>query len=488
MLRQQEDDISVETSSLPPVPIQEISEDRALTETVLSPTPKLLLKISKPEIRTSLTALTFESVLATIFYSIIGGALLSNFLLELGAGPMEIGLLAAIPQMTNLLQPLGAYLVDRSSSFRWYFICIFVPSRLVWLILVPAIWLVTSSHITGHQVVQLTLGIILGTNIIEAFGRAPWLGWTAVLVQERLRGRYFGFRNSILSLTNLVGVPLLGLAVSVCPGGTLKGYGAVLVLGIVLGLISQMCQFWMTDVNPQLLKVAGLDTSEPQPKKIDFSFLKDDNFLKFVLYLSIWCFAVNISAPFFNLYMLDNLDIDISVVTVYNALGTGANMLMLLLWGKLADRIGNRPLLLLVGVLVAVTPLLWLGTQTDQISFWVWLPLLHVLAGGTWAAIDLCTNNLMMAMAPLHNQSKYFAIAGAIAGIAGAVGIAVGSFLLTLPGVNNLLGLFVLSGFLRLFALLPLVFVQEQRSMPLGQLIRALLPIRQSTALIEVKE
>jgi len=160
MLQQQEDHISVETSSLPPVPIQEISEDRALTETVLSPTPKLLLKISKPEIRTSLKALTIESVLATIFYSIISGALLSNFLLELGAGPVEIGLLAAIPQVVNLLQPLGAYLVDRTTSFRWYFICIFVPSRLVWLILVPAIWLVTSSHITGHQVVQLTLGII----------------------------------------------------------------------------------------------------------------------------------------------------------------------------------------------------------------------------------------------------------------------------------------------------------------------------------------
>jgi len=488
MHRQQEADISLEISSLPPVPIQEISEDRALTETVLSATPNLLLKISKPEIRTSLKALTFESVFATIFYNIIGGALLSNFLLELGAGAVEIGLLAAIPQITNLIQPLGAYLVDRSTSFRWYFICIFVPSRLLWLILLPAIWFVTSSDSSGHQVVQLTLGILLAANIIEAFGRAPWLGWTAVLVPQQLRGRYFGFRNSILSLTNLVGVPLLGLAVSVCPGGTLKGYGAVLVLGIVVGLISQSCQFWMTDVNPQLLKVAGSDTSEPQPEKIDFSFLKDANFLKFVLYLSVWCFAVNVSAPFFNLYMLDNLDIDISVVSIYNALGTGANMLMLLLWGKLADRIGNRPLLLLVGVLVALTPLLWLGTGSDQISFWVWLPLLHVLTGGTWAAIDLCTNNLMMGVAPLHKQSKYFAIAGAIAGITGAVGIAVGSFLLTLPGVNNLLGLFVLSGFLRLAALVPLVFVQEQRSMPLGQLIRVLFPISQSTDLIEVKE
>ncbi len=485
MFREQEDEFLVETS---PIPIQEIPEDRAITETVLPPTPKLLFKISKAEIRTSLNALTFESIFATLFYSIIGGALLSNFLLELGAGPVEIGLLASIPQLVNLLQPLGAYLVDRSTSFRWYFISIFVPSRLLWLILVPAIWLVTSSHITRHQVELLTLAIILGANVIEAFGRAPWLGWTAVLVPQRLRGRYFGFRNSLLSLTNLVGVPLLGLAVTAWPGGTLQGYGAILVLGIVLGLISQGCQFWMTDVNPQLLKVAGSEASHAQPTGIDFSFLKDANFLKFVLYLSIWCFAVNVSAPFFNLYMLDNLDIDISVVTIYNGLGTGANMLLLLLWGKLADKIGNRPLLILVGVGVGVTPLLWLGTGADQISLWVWLPLLHVLTGGTWAAIDLCTNNLMMEVAPLRNQSKYFAIAGAVAGVTGAIGITVGSFLATLPGAGGLLGLFVISGVLRLAALLPLVFVQEQRSVPLDQLMRVLLRVRQQTELIEAEE
>jgi MFS family permease len=485
MIGQQEDDIVVETSPLPPLPIQEIAEDRALTETVFAPIPKLLFKISKPEIRTSLKSLTFESVFATVFYSIIGGALLSNFLLELGAGPVEIGLLASIPQLVNLLQPLGAYLGDRTTSFRWYSVYIFASSRLLWLILVPAIWLVTSSHLTGQQLVLLTLAIMLVANIIEAFGRAPWLGWTAVLVPQRLRGRYFGFRNSLLSLTNLVGVPLLGLAVTAWPGGTLQGYSAVLFVGIVLGLISVSCQFRMTDVNPQLLTLAPSETPHLQPKGIDFSFLKDANFLQFVLYLSIWCFAVNVSAPFFNLYMLDNLDIDISVVTIYNGLGTGANMLLLLLWGKLADRIGNRPLLLLVGVLVAVTPLLWLVAGSDQISFWIWLPFLHLLTGGTWAAIDLCTNNLMMGVAPQHNQSKYFAIAGAIAGVTGAMGITTGSFLATLPGAGGLLGLFVLSAVLRLAALLPLVFVQEQRSVPLGQLMRALFPVWQQKVLIQ---
>ncbi len=68
-------------------------------------------------------------------------------------------------------------------------------------------------------------------------------------------------------------------------------------------------------------------------------------------------FAVNLSAPFFNLYMLDNLGIDVRWVATYTSIQAGANLLMLVLWGKLADRIGNRPILITVGIVVAVTPI-----------------------------------------------------------------------------------------------------------------------------------
>ncbi|BAZ08435.1 major facilitator transporter [Calothrix sp. NIES-4071] len=481
-LDSQNDDYLTEITSLP---IHEISEDVVgcmTLPTILKPgeaggVTHRTLKISKPDIRTSLKALTVESIFATVFYSIISGALLSNFLLELGAGAVEIGLLGSIPQLVNLLQPAGAYLINRNNSFRWFTFNIFASARLLWFILVPAIWLFSSGSITGYQVVQLTLVVICVTNVIEALGRAPWSGWTAILVPQKLRGRYFGFRNSLLSLTGLIVVPLLGFAVSAWPGGTLQGFGAVLILGIVFGLTSLFSQFLMADVNPQLLKATGTtEETSSQLLGIDTNVLKDANFLKFALYLGIWCFAVNVSAPFFNLYMLDDLGINISVVTIYNGLGAGANLLMLRVWGKLADKIGNRPLLLLIGILVAVTPVLWILTARNEISFWVWLPFLHLLTGATWAAIDLCTNNMIMGVAPLHHQSSYFGFAGAIAGVTGAIGITVGSFIAKGFGDGGLLVVFAFSGLLRLVALLPLVYVQEKRSIAIGQLFKVLFP------------
>ncbi|HEY9674327.1 MAG TPA: MFS transporter, partial [Waterburya sp.] len=314
-------------------------EDKALSETVFPRHPPL--KISKREIRTSLKALTTEGGFATVFSSIIGGALLSNFLLDLDASAVEIGLLASIPQLTNLLQPLGAYIGDRIQSRNWYSLLIFGSSRLLWLMVVPGIWLVSSSRIQPHQLVVLTLLIIWVANILEALGRASFLSWMAVLVPQRLRGRYFGFRNSVVTLTNFLAVPLLGLAVSKWPGGSVSGFGAILVVGIVLGIISLGFHFLMSDVNPTLLHAGGSDTDYEASGGRVFSFLKDANFLRFLLYSGLWSFAVNLSAPFFNLYLLGDLNIDVSVVTLYGSLGAGANLLMLMFWGRLADRIGN---------------------------------------------------------------------------------------------------------------------------------------------------
>jgi MFS family permease len=119
-------------------------------------------------------------------------------------------------------------------------------------------------------------------------------------------------------------------------------------------------------------------------------------------------FAVNLSFPFFNVYLLKDLGLDISWVTIYNSLTAGVNVLMLVFWGKLADRVGNRQMLISIGIIVALIPLLWLGIGTDTLSVWLWLPLLYAISGSTWAAIDLCSNNLQMAIATIQKLIELF--------------------------------------------------------------------------------
>jgi MFS family permease len=447
------------------------------------------LPIAKDALRTSLQASTLDGVFATIFSNVAGGVLLSNLLVELHASPIEIGLLSSIPMLVNLLQPLGAYLSNRSTSRHFYCLWIFIPSRLLWLALILGIVLVSWHKMESHLLVQLALAIVILSNVMGALGSASWLSWLAALVPPRLRGRYFGFRNSAASLTSLISLPLLGLLVSHYPGGALEGYGVALGFGLIAGLISLGFQHFMIDVNPQEQKSVLPQRKRLEPESVDSqtasangievnAIWQDVNFLVFLLYFACLGFATNLSSPFFNLYLLDNLSLDVSWVTLYNSLAAGANLLLLMFWGKLADRIGNRPILLIVGIVVAVIPLFWLGVGHNALSIWLWLPLLHISMSGAWAAIDLCNNNIQMEIAPSHHHSTYFAIVAAVGGVSGALGTTAGGLLAEYANYGGVPGLFALSSVMRLLAVLPLVFVREKRGRSLRRTIYALIPFR----------
>ncbi|NJK51332.1 MFS transporter [Candidatus Gracilibacteria bacterium] len=418
---------------------------------------------SKNEIRTSLKASTLDHIFSTIFSCVTADVLLSNFLLDLGATNIEIGFLAAIPMLANFIQPIGAYLADRANSRCWYSLQVFAPSRLLWLILVLGVVGFEIRFFEPHQLIEVTLFIALATHLCGALGSSSWVSWMAVLVPQRLRGRYFGLRNSAANLTNFLCVPLLGMLVSHWQGGTIQGYALVLMLAVLAGLVSLSFQLFMVDVNPK----AATDTI-PSLELVDLAkpstfsnLLKDTNFLKYLFYYGLWMFAVNLSFPFFNVYLLKDLGLDISLVTFYNSLTAGVNVLMLVFWGKLADRVGNRLMLISIGTIVALIPLLWLGIGIDTLSIWLWLPLLYAFSGSTWAAIDLCSNNLQMAISPHSNSSSYFAIAAAVSGLGGALGTTTGGFLAHYAFLGGISGLFVLSTFLRLLALFPLILLRE---------------------------
>jgi hypothetical protein len=118
----------VETLSVPPL--------KVIESPAASAQPPSQPKISTQDIKTSLKASTLDGIFAAIFTSITSGVLLTNFLLQLGANPVEIGMLSSIPMLLNLLQPLGAYFADRTTSRHIYCLWIFGVSRLLWLFLI----------------------------------------------------------------------------------------------------------------------------------------------------------------------------------------------------------------------------------------------------------------------------------------------------------------------------------------------------------------
>jgi MFS family permease len=455
--------------------------DNALAEPLPSLTPSPFVKLAKDAIRKSLEASTADGIFAAIYSNVTAGVLLTNFAMDLGASATQIGLLASIPLVANLLQPLGAYLSEQGTSRHWYCLGVYIPSRLVWGLLLLLLGLLHWDYIEPQMLITGTLTIALLSSGTGALGSAAWLSWMAALVPKRLRGRYFGLRNSAANLTNLVSVPLMGMAISQWPSGPVDGFGILLVVAIAFGLVSLAFQNLMVDINPKLQQTLsepqiGLPSAETEvdgeSATENISKAEKFKFWILLLYFGGWMFAFSLSAPFFNLYMLDNLNLPITLVTFYTSLMAGANLLMFMFWGRLADRIGNRTVLAIAGIILAVTPFLWLFVGTGALSIWLGLPLLHMVMGGTGAAIDLCNNNLQIGVAPLHKQSTYFGWLAAAAGISGALGTAIGGYCAEHWTQGGLLGIFVLSGVCRGVAIVPLAFVKEHRDLSLSQLMQ----------------
>ncbi len=417
---------------------------------------------TKISVRNSLRASTVDGGLSTVFSNITGGVLLSNFLLDLGATPVEIGMLASLPMLTNLLQPLGALLSNRTSSRHRYGLWIFLPSRLLWLLLLGGIIFVDQSHPKSTQLVYLTLTLVFVSNILGSLGSASWMSWLAALVPQKLRGRYYSLRNIVSNLASLLCLPIASFIISHWQGSEIVGYGIVLGVGIIAGLGSLCCQQLMIDINPQ---AAQSEAQQPESWLAELTAaLTDLNLTIFLIYFGLWAFAVSLSTPFFNLYMLDHLDVDLAWVTFFSSLASGSNMLMLLVWGRLSDRFGNRVLLIFAGLGVAMMPLFWLLTGFEQVrsNLWIWLTIFHVIWGGVWAAIDLGNNNIQIAIAPMKHHATFFAIAAAVAGICGALGATAGGLLAQSAHYEGILGIFSLSAMLRLMAIVPLLFVKER--------------------------
>jgi len=131
-------------------------------------------------------------------------------------------------------------------------------------------------------------------------------------------------------------------------------------------------------------------------------------------------------------------------------------------WGRWSDRFGNRNFIILTGIGVIISPVLWILSGSL-----VFVILFQIFAGVVWAGFNLCTANYVFdALAP-DDRILGFSLNQFCNGIAILAGASVGgvlanylesgngAFLVKLfGGVYTFYPLFVISGLLRLAALL----------------------------------
>lgn len=417
-----------------------------------------------------------HSVRDGVAYSVMTGGgetYFSAFALHLKATASQIGWLAALPPLLgSMAQLVSAWLGHRYRRRKPLILAGALIQALSWfpLALLP----VLASEYAMPALIASVVVYYAGANLSSP----QWGSLMGDLVSPRRRGRFFGYRTRMASITAFIAMAVAGLILHGFDqrGWALGGYWTIFAIAASARFISLYHIACMHDPGGH---VAAL---EVPPQRELWKRLRHSHFARFTLFLALMQFAVTLSSPFFTMYMLRDLQYSYLEFMTTSAVLILMQFLTLNWWGRIGDAFGNRLILVVTGVLITVLPGLWL-ISTD----FYYLLGLQVLGGAVWAGFSLSAGNFVYDLVPSTRRATFMAVHNVISSTAVFAGALIGGYLGThLPTsftwdgetyswMTPLYGLFLISTLARMgvaLVFLPhLKEVRGVRSMSLGGLI-----------------
>jgi MFS family permease len=195
------------------------------------------------------------------------------------------------------------------------------------------------------------------------------------------------------------------------------------------------------------------------------------NFMRLTFFFSYWSVVTAIASPFYVVHMLKNLNMGYSHIAVYAVIAGVVTLVAQPVWGRVADRVGNRPVVLVNLLGIVILPLFWLFA-TPEFVLPIWGD--AFLTGIFWPGLSLASFNLLLVACPEEARASYIAIFSAFSGvgtflsalIGGALASVFSGFHLDVFGLSliNFHLLFIITSLGRLSAVIPLRTIQEPRA------------------------
>lgn len=399
-------------------------------------------------LRRSLRISVVEGVFAEVVGACAGATVLTAWALHLGAGAPLVGLLTALPFLAHFVQFPAAWLTTRYGHRRVTLLAV-GASRQIYLPLafLPFLSLAPSSQ----QVIVVALAA--AAQVLGVIGNNAWVSWMGDLVPGRIRGRYFGRRTALNTLGGTLAGVGVGLLLDRASGAELTGQFLALLtlLACAVGALTSYLLALKHDP-------AEGKPREHLPMREAFSALTHPTMRPVLTYQLAWNGAVGLAAGFFTFHMLVNLKMGFALIAAYGAAVALVRLLAAPLWGRVLDRYGAQPVLVVCSFGICVIPLLWLWPT----EHFLWPLLLDVLlAGVLWGGHGLAAFALPLSVAPARGRAFYLAAFAACGGVAYALATLVAGaltqvlpehFVLLHRSFFGLQVLFVLSSLARLGA------------------------------------
>lgn len=369
--------------------------------------------ISPAELVAGQRALVNDLAWASLSGSFAGGVILVAFALQLGATPLQIGLLAAIPFIAQAMQLPATLLIERVRLRQRIGVLTITAARVL-VLAMAALPLLGGRE--GTLAALIALQVLIAT--LNAVGGCAVNSWLHQLIPHERLGNFFSKRLIAGTALACVGTLVAGELVDHAPRNEpMFAYALAFGLAALTGFVSSW--YLSRAPEPQMPQAGPTSGTLRRLAKP----LHDFNFRRLLIFLAAWTIAANLAAPFLTVYLMEQRGYAVSTVTSLWVTSQVANALTLYLWGRLSDRLSNKGVLALVLPVhfTCVLALVFVDAVRDADMQLALLYFIHVVMGVATGGISLATGNLGLKLAPQGEGTVYLAAIGLASAIAGGI-------------------------------------------------------------------
>jgi hypothetical protein len=361
-----------------------------------------------------------------------------------GGTGLHVGILGAIPTLTLFMQFLAGALVNHLAFRRWVWLGVSLVQRLAFVPLAIGAWLYPD--LPGTTWVW---GLIAATAVNQSlthFGNPLWMSWMGDYLPHRGLSEFWGARHLWQQWTAAATLAVSALVIFKSGLDPMTSFSVLIVVGAVLG-IGDVLLFLRIE-EPPVKRAAS-----PKLSEVLRAPFRDPVYRTFIQFTCFWHFASMIGAPFISMYMLEHVGLSLFSVLLLWSISWGGGAVFSRGMGRLAERFGQRPVMVLC---TAFKPLNMIGLlicpQDPTAAFAILVPVFMVDAVLN-AGINIGSNGFMLKHTPSENRAMFVAAGTALAGtIGGVTAILAGFALKQMDGWSFSYGGHTYVGFHVLFA------------------------------------
>ena len=363
---------------------------------------------------------------------------------RLGAGASEIALLVGLPLAVGAAGPIVALRLLARMGRRKPLVVGAAAAQAVTLLVLAAL------SAAGATTTGLLVGISTAYQICAQAAGTGWSSWFGDLVPAAERGRYFATRNRGAYAGTLVGLVSAGVILS---GFEPARAGVAQAAGGTGFALAYLLAGLFRSISVGLLAASREGRFSGMPGRARVArFLRTGrgtSAWRLVILVGLLYVAVYVASPFFNPYMLQELEFSYLEYMAASAGLVVIKVLVLPFWGRSIDRAGARWTLARGALILALVPLPWVFARD------IWAVLLcEALSGFAWSGFEVGHFSLVLELGYRRMRPTIFAVQSVVTGVAQLAGGLLGSLLLTVVDTR---GLFAISGGLRLLVVVLLL-------------------------------